>query len=42
MIKGIEIGQENNWTKQQYADAVNELRGETRQGLRKGKVCCKK
>ena len=30
----------NNWTKLQYADAVDDLRKDTRGDLRKGKVKC--
>ncbi|MDO6855305.1 AHH domain-containing protein [Cellulophaga lytica] len=34
------IGKANNWTKQQYHDAVHGLSTDTRQDLRKGKIKC--
>jgi uncharacterized protein RhaS with RHS repeats len=39
--KIAKMGGVNNWTKQQYADAVNKVRKDTRQGLRKGTIKCK-
>ena len=35
-----EIGKANNWSKADYAAAIDDLRSDTRQGLRKGKISC--
>jgi RHS repeat-associated protein len=34
------VGKANNWNKAQYSEAIEGLRGDTRQGLRKGKIKC--
>ncbi|WP_409351282.1 AHH domain-containing protein [Vibrio nigripulchritudo] len=34
------IGKEEKWSQQQYKDAVDDLRRETRQNLRQGKAVC--
>ncbi|PKH51598.1 hypothetical protein CXF68_13300 [Tenacibaculum sp. Bg11-29] len=35
-----EIGKASNWNKAQYSEAIEGLRGDTKQGLRKGKIKC--
>ncbi|MFJ1329442.1 hypothetical protein ACI760_03970 [Capnocytophaga canimorsus] len=35
-----EIGEANKWSKADYAAAIEDLRSDTRQGLRKGKINC--
>lgn len=35
-----EIGKANNWSKADYAAAIDDLRSDTRQGLRKGEISC--
>lgn len=35
-----QIGDIEGWSKQQYSDAIEDLRGDTRKGLREGKIKC--
>lgn len=35
-----EIGKANNWSKADYAAAIDDLRSDTKQGLREGKISC--
>ncbi|GHC57517.1 RHS repeat-associated core domain-containing protein [Ulvibacter litoralis] len=35
------LGKAKNWDKKQYQDAIEALRGDTRQGLRKGEIKCR-
>ncbi|MDF2400500.1 hypothetical protein GWQ27_03130 [Aeromonas sp. 5HA1] len=34
------VGKEEGWTQKQFSEAIDDLRRDTRQGLRRGKVCC--
>ncbi|MFD2909213.1 AHH domain-containing protein [Flavobacterium ardleyense] len=35
-----DIGKADGWSKKQYSEAIESLRGDTRQDLRKGKIKC--
>ena len=36
----VEFGNAKRWSRQQYLDAIESLRGDTRLGLRKGEIKC--
>ena len=38
--KSVEFGNAKRWSRQQYLDAIESLRGDTRLGLRKGEIKC--